>query len=179
MPGTSRRPMPRCGAGTRAASRPPRSAWRRSEPGTRFAATDRMNDTDKARQLFFEAIGFFDSADYRSAEARLRQALGYAPGNASILTNLATATLRQDKLGEARGFAEQALASNQGNVEALMVLASCDGREEKFAAALAACDRIIALEPRIAEVHGNRAQALNGLGRFADALASCDRAIAL
>src|SRR5262249_40637460 len=109
----------------------------------------------------------------------LREALGFAPGNASILTNLATATLRQDKLGEARGFAEQALASNQSNVEALMVLASCCARDEDFAGTLTGCDRIIALEPRIAEVHSNRAQALNGLGRFAEALASCDRAAAL
>ena len=138
-----------------------------------------MNDTDKARQLFFEALNLFDSADYRNAEARLREALRLAPGNASILTNLSTVAMRQGKLDEARDFSERALAGNPANVEALMVLASCHARQEKFTDALVACDRIIALEPRIAEAHSNRAHALNGLRRFADALASCDRAISL
>ena len=138
-----------------------------------------MNDTDKARQLFFDALRLFDSADYVNAELRLRDALSFAPGNASILTNLATVALRRDKFDAARDFSAQALARTPDNVEALLVLASCHAREEKFADALACCDKIIALEPRIAEVHSNRAQALNGLDRFAEALASCDHAIAL
>lgn len=138
-----------------------------------------MNDTEKARQLFFEALRFFDSADYMNAELRLRDALTFAPGNASILTNLSTAALRQDKFDQAREFSERALAGNDNNVEALMVLTSCQARDERFAEVLANCDKIIALEPRIAEVHSNRAHALNGLGRFEEALASCNRAIAL
>ena len=138
-----------------------------------------MNDTEKARQLFFEALRFFDSADYMNAELRLRDALTFAPGNASILTNLSTAALRQDKFDQAREFSERALAGNANNVEALMVRTNCYARNERFADALAHYDRIIALEPRIAEVHSNRAHALNGLDRFADALASCNRAISL
>ena len=138
-----------------------------------------MNDTETARRLFFEALRFFDSADYVSAELRLRDALKFAPGNASILTNLSTAALRQAKFAEAREFSEQALARNHDNVEALMVLASCQARDEKYDEALASCDKIIALEPRIAEIHSNRALALNGLGRCEEALASCNRAVAL
>jgi predicted O-linked N-acetylglucosamine transferase (SPINDLY family) len=138
-----------------------------------------MNDIEQARQLFFEAIGRLDAADYPAAETRLRDALTLAPGNVSILTNLAMATLRQDKFADARAFAERALAADPNNVEALMALTSCAAQDERFADALAGYDRIIALEPRIAEVHSNRAHALNALGRFDDALASCDRAIAL
>jgi protein O-GlcNAc transferase len=138
-----------------------------------------MNDPETARRLFFEALDFFDSADYANAESRLREALRFAPANASILTNLATVALRQGKFGEAGQVSEQALAANDANVEALMVLATCRAQEEKFTDALAAYDRIIALEPHIAEVHSNRAQALNRLERYAEALASCERAIAL
>jgi len=138
-----------------------------------------MNDVEKAKQLFFEALRFFDTADYANAELRLREALTFAPGNASILTNLATVALRREKFDEARGFAEAALAANPGNIEALMVLTTCQARNGQFADALAGYDRIIAVEPRIAEVYSNRAHALNALERFADALASCDRAIAL
>jgi predicted O-linked N-acetylglucosamine transferase (SPINDLY family) len=138
-----------------------------------------MNDPETAKRLFFEALDFFDAADFANAESRLREALTFAPANASILTNLATAAVRQSKFAEAREFSERALAANQTNVEALMVLATCLTRDEHFADALAAYDRIIALEPRIAEVHSNRAHALNGLERYAEALASCDSAIAL
>jgi predicted O-linked N-acetylglucosamine transferase (SPINDLY family) len=138
-----------------------------------------MNDPETARRLFFEALDFFDSADYANAEARLREALTFAPANASILTNLAMAVLRQGKFADAREFSERALAANDANVEALMVLATCLARDESFAAALAAYDRIIALEPRIAEAHSNRAHALNRLERYEEALASCDRAVAL
>jgi predicted O-linked N-acetylglucosamine transferase (SPINDLY family) len=138
-----------------------------------------MNDVEKARQLFFEALRYFDAADYANAESRLREALACAPGNSSILTNLSTVALRREKLDEAREFAAAALAGNPNSIEALMVLTSCHARAEQFADALAGYDRIIAVEPRLAEVHSNRAHALNALERFADALASCDRAITL
>jgi protein O-GlcNAc transferase len=138
-----------------------------------------MNDVEKAKQLFFEALRFFDAADFANAELRLREALTFAPGNSSILTNLATIALRQEKFDEAGELAAAALAGNPRNIEALMVLTSCHARKEQFAEALANYDRIIALEPRLAETHSNRAHALNALGRFAEALASCDRAIAL
>jgi predicted O-linked N-acetylglucosamine transferase (SPINDLY family) len=138
-----------------------------------------MNDVEKAKQLFFEGLHFFDAGDLANAELRLREALTFAPGNSSILTNLSTVALRRENLDEARAFAEAALAGNPSNIEALMVLTACLARAERFADALAGYDRIIALEPRIPEVHSNRGHALNALERFADALASCERAIAL
>jgi predicted O-linked N-acetylglucosamine transferase (SPINDLY family) len=138
-----------------------------------------MNDVEKAKQLFFEALRFFDTADYANAELRLREALTFAPGNSSILTNLSTVALRREKFDEAGELAEAALAANPNNIEALMVMTTCQARAERFADALSGYDRIIALEPRIAETHSNRAHALNALERFAEALASCDRAIAL
>src|SRR3954453_23171938 len=127
--------------------------------------TSWMNDPETARRLFFEALDFFDSADYARAESRLREALTFAPANASILTDLSMAVVRQGKFAAAREFSERALAANEANVEALMVLATCHVRDERFVDALAAYHRIIALEPRIAEVHSNRAQALNRLER--------------
>jgi protein O-GlcNAc transferase len=138
-----------------------------------------MNDLEKAKRLFFEAVHFCNIADYASAELRLRKALKFAPGNASILTNLSTVALRREKFDEARKRAETALASNQNNIEALMVLTACQVRKSQFADALAGCDRIIALEPRIAEVHGNRGNALGHLKRHEEALAAFDMALRL
>jgi protein O-GlcNAc transferase len=138
-----------------------------------------MNDLEKAKRLFFEAVHFCNIADYANAEARLRKALKFAPGNASILTNLSTVALRREKFDEARRLAETALASNQNNIEALMVLTGCQVRKGQFADALAGCDRIIAVEPRIAEVHGNRGNALGHLKRHEEALAAFDMALRL
>src|SRR5262249_9139172 len=117
-PGLSRgsvpRPAARCAAATRMAPPEPgtpdasRALAGCSRLGLRRGRRDRiaapdptrkgwMNDPETARRLFFEALDFFDSADYANAESRLREALTFAPDNASILTNLSTAALRQDK----------------------------------------------------------------------------------
>jgi predicted O-linked N-acetylglucosamine transferase (SPINDLY family) len=138
-----------------------------------------MNDPETARRLFFEALDFFDSADYANAESRLREALTFAPANASILTNLAMAVLRQGKFADAREFSERALAANDANVEALMVLATCLARDERFADALASCDRAVALQPGLADAHINRGNALGRLARYAEALEAFEAALRL
>jgi protein O-GlcNAc transferase len=138
-----------------------------------------MNDTETARELFFEALRSIDAADYENAAVRLHEALALAPGNVSSLTNLAVVSLQRNRIDEARAFSESALAADAINVEALLVLANCCARADEHAEALASCDRILAIEPGLPEVHSNRAQALNGLHRYGEAVASCDRAIVL
>lgn len=133
----------------------------------------------RAEQLFFEALDCLDRADVRMAELKLREALALAPGNASILTNLAVVCLQQGKHAEACTAAAEALAAKPGNVEALLVLTAGHAHAGKFADALAGYDAILAQEPGLAEVHANRAHALNRLRRHDEAVASCDRAIAL
>ena len=133
----------------------------------------------RAEQLFFEALDYLDRADVRTAELRLREALALAPGNASILTNLAVVCLQQGKHAEARAAAAAAIAAKPGNVEALLVVTACHAHAGQFADALAGYNEILAQEPGLAEVHANRAHALNRLRRHGEAVASCDRAIAL
>lgn len=132
-----------------------------------------------ARRLFFEALELMDASNFEDAEQRLRDALTYAPGNGSILTNLSVALRQQHKLGTARDYAEQAVAINPNNIEALLVLADAYTHEGNFADALAAYDRVIRLDSGIAQVHNNRGLVLAALGRQDEALASFDRAIAL
>jgi predicted O-linked N-acetylglucosamine transferase (SPINDLY family) len=138
-----------------------------------------MSDLEAAKRLFLEALGFLDTQDYGSAEARLRDALTHAPRSVSILANLSVALAQQGRPDEALAFAEQAIDIAPDNVEALLVAANCYIQSKHYGAALAACDKIIAVEPRLAEIHNNRAIALKGLHRYAESLASCDRAIAL
>lgn len=138
-----------------------------------------MNDTDRARRLFGEALDRLDAQDFAGAEAGFRGALALLPGNASILTNLAAVLLRQHKFDDAQEAAGRALAANPDNVEALLVLSNCRHRAGDHAGMIAACDRIIAIEPGNVEAHYNRGNALLALRRNADALAAYDRALQL
>jgi predicted TPR repeat methyltransferase len=138
-----------------------------------------MGETERAKELFFEALALIDSGDFETAELRLRDALRHSPGHATVLTNLSGVLLQRDKDGEARACAEQALAANPNNIEALLVMAACDLRNERFSEALAAYDKVVSLDPAIAEACNNRGLALQKLGHRAAAVASYERAIAI
>ena len=138
-----------------------------------------MSESENGKDLFFEALALMDSSNFQDAELRLRQALRFAPGQVSVLTNLSIALMQQDKRAEARECAEKAIAVNSNNIEALLVLASCQARDEDFMAALVTYDKILALDPGIVEIHNNRGMALQCLDRHADALDSYNRALAL
>ncbi len=101
-----------------------------------------MSDIEQAKRHFFEALDLIDASDFGNAELQLRAALPFSPGSVSILTNLAVVLLRQNKRGEARGFAEQAIAAGHDNVEATLVLADCYARDDdKSAQALALLEK--------------------------------------
>ena len=138
-----------------------------------------MSDIEQAKKLFFEALAFIDSLDFKSAELRLREALPLSPGSVSILTNLAVVLIKQNRLIEAREHAEKAVAVKPDNSEALLVLAECYAKDETLTESLDIYNRIISFNPGIAEVHNNMGVALQKTQRFMDALASFDRAIAL
>jgi predicted TPR repeat methyltransferase len=138
-----------------------------------------MSDSENAKKLFFEALALMDSSKFHDAELRLREALRLAPGQVSVLTNLAIALVQQNKRAEARAFAEKAIAVNAKSIEALLVLADCHTHDERFNDAITAYDEILAVEPGLAEIHNNRGIVLERLGHLADALDSYDRALAL
>src|SRR5262245_28143134 len=122
-----------------------------------------MSDLERAKTLFFEALAFMDSADFKSAESRLRDALTFSPGHATILTNLSVVLLGLNRPAEAGECAERAIAADPKNVEALLVLAECRARAARLAEALAVYDQIIALDPGIVEAHNNRGIVLERL----------------
>jgi predicted TPR repeat methyltransferase len=137
------------------------------------------NDSEIAKNLFFEALALMDASGFRDAELRLRDALALAPRQIAVLTNLSIVLVQQNKRAEARAFAEQALAIDPRSIEALLVIADCHFQDQRFADALTAYDRILALEPGAAEIHSNRGNALHHLGRHDEALAAYDQALAL
>src|SRR5207302_3424764 len=112
-----------------------------------------MSDIEQAKKLFFEALAFIDSLDFKSAESRLRKALPSSPASVSILTNLAVVLIKQNKLIEAREHAEKAVAVKPDNIEALLVLAECYAKDDDLTGSLDIYKKIISFNPSIAEVH--------------------------
>jgi protein O-GlcNAc transferase len=138
-----------------------------------------MNDIERAKNCFHQAIALLDAGDYPNAVLRLREALGFAPDNVSILTNLAAALMMQGNTQEARTTAERILFCDARNRDALVILSECLAGEGRYSDLLPVIDQVIALEPGVAEHHSNRATALHRLGRSAEALKDADAAITL
>jgi predicted TPR repeat methyltransferase len=138
-----------------------------------------MSESENAKRLFFEALAFMDSSNFRDAELRLREALQLAPENVSVLTNLSVVLVQQNQRISAREYAEKANSINPDNIEALLILADCYTHDERFTEALDAYDKIIVLDSTIAQTHNNRGVILQNFGRHTDALDSFDRAIEL
>jgi protein O-GlcNAc transferase len=136
-----------------------------------------MNSIERARTLFFESLSFIDAGEFASAEERLRDALKCAPGNKSVLTNLAVVLLRQGKFDEASECANTVLAADLDNVEALLVSIDCYLHGKRYAEALGACDRRGASAAAPSEIYNRRGLALSGLQRFEEAIACYNRAI--
>jgi SAM-dependent methyltransferase/Tfp pilus assembly protein PilF len=138
-----------------------------------------MSTSDRAKNLFFEALGFIDSLNFEKAELRLREAMTLSPGSVSILTNLAVVLIKQNKLIDAREHAQKAVAAKSDNIEAMLVLAECYARDDNLTGSLDMYKAIISFNPGVAEVHNNMGIILQKSQRSMDALASFDQAIAL
>jgi predicted O-linked N-acetylglucosamine transferase (SPINDLY family) len=141
-----------------------------------------MDEIERAKELFFEALDLMDSEDNQGAELRLRQAQKLAPRSIPVLTNLSIALFRQKKFADAREFSLQAILVDPQHIEAYHAVANCFAEEAKFSDALIYCNKIISMEPEsagLAEVYSNRGNALSRLHRYEEAIASCNRAIVL
>ena len=115
----------------------------------------------------------------RDAEQQLRRALAQEPDNATVLTLLAQAQVRQHRYEEAEDTSGSALAADPEHVPAHSVLAAALGGLGRYDDALRAVRQGLALAPELAGLHLQEAHALIALERHADALASTERAVRL
>jgi predicted O-linked N-acetylglucosamine transferase (SPINDLY family) len=141
-----------------------------------------MNEIERAKELFFEALGMMDSEDNKGAELRLREAQKLVPRSVPVLANLSIVLFRQKQFADAREFAQQAISVDPQYIDAYNIVANCFSEELKFSDAVIYCDKIISMEPDspgLAEVYSNRGSALSKLHRHEEAIASCEHAIVL
>ena len=130
-----------------------------------------MSDVEKAKALFLSALDLLDARDYAAGEVKLRAALALAPERVSVLTNLAAALFRQDKLVEACEVATRSVALDPNKVEGWLVLGSALNKRRLFDEALVAMESAVGAAPTSAAALMGRASVLTQLGHLGRAVA--------
>lgn len=138
-----------------------------------------MSSFEQARNLFLQALALHQAGRFAEAEALYRQAHALMPDRVSILANLATVLLEQQRPREAWGFCERALAIEPQHPEALAARALCAAALAGPAQALADFDQILQADPDQPAALANRAMLLADLGRLDEALDAFSRALAV
>ncbi len=138
-----------------------------------------MDDLEKAKRLFLDALALHEGGELERAEALYEQALALAPDRASVMNNLAAVYLERGKVAEARRLCEAMLKKHPDDEGALLNLGSCLVRQGAAAEALPLYDRILKLNPGYPDAYNNRGNALQALNRHEEALAEYDRALAV
>jgi len=136
-----------------------------------------MNALEQAKAHFEEGLRRFSINDFPGAEHSFRAANGLAPGRASVLSNLATALLKQDQFAEAEEWATKALDADANNFEALLCLGGCSEKKGLWESGLQHYRRALVLRPGAPEALSNIGIVLTRLKRHAEALDHLDQAI--
>ncbi len=138
-----------------------------------------MSELELAKALFAEGLDLMTRHDYAGAELKLRAAHRLVPDRVSVLVNLATALLRQDKVAESREYAEMSARLDPNIPQVWLNLGTCHSRQRKFTEALESYEKALALNPDYADAWLNRGATLHDLTEYEAALASYDKALAL
>jgi Flp pilus assembly protein TadD len=142
------------------------------EAAEMFDRAARFHPKDSASR-FRKGYALAMAGQHDGAEACLQQALELDPGNAEILSNLASLALGADDAQAAQALARRALAINPQDATANTVLASVEILHRDFAAAELRMTALLegaSLPPRgRAVAHGLLADALDGQDRTAEA----------
>jgi tetratricopeptide (TPR) repeat protein/SAM-dependent methyltransferase len=137
-----------------------------------------MSAFEQARGLFLEALSQHQAGRFAEAESLYRRAHALMPERVSILANLATVLLEQQRPNEALGFCERALAVEPDHADVLATRALCLQALAGPAQALAALERALRADPGNAAALNHRGMLLADLGRFDEALEAYGRALA-
>jgi len=103
---------------------------------------------------------------YDDAVAAWRKALGYAPGNPEILTNIAVVLARQGKYEDALSFARSALNASPPLAETLEVLGDISLAKGDFRAAAAYFVSAVERAPAPVSAYRSAATALERAGDY-------------
>jgi tetratricopeptide (TPR) repeat protein len=138
-----------------------------------------MTTLAKAQELFFAALDAQNKKQLDVAERLYRETLMLAPDRPSVLNNLATVLLQQDKCAEALACCEHLVSVSPGDAGALNNLGTTMAALGRHHEALQQFDHSLKISPDLAEALSNRSGTLAELGRHAEALDDSRRAAML
>ena len=124
---------------------------------------------EQAKAHFFAALGRQQAGDFAEAERLYRASLGFVPGRASTLINLAAVQLRLARPADALESADAALAPERDSADALLHRATALAQLGRPHEALAAFQRLLAIEPRHAAAWSGSGTLLREMRRLDDA----------
>jgi protein O-GlcNAc transferase len=138
-----------------------------------------MNDTDRAKGLFFKGLACLENRDFYNSEQFFCETLKLAPRSIPTLNNLAIAQYQQGKTKQAALTAQKVLEIDPNNTDAYLTLSTCQKDQAFYDDIVETCRKIISIDPTIAEAHCNLGYALNKTKKYKEAIASFDYAIEL
>jgi len=129
-----------------------------------------MTTLAKAQELFFAALDAQSRKQPDVAERLYRETLALAPDRPSVLNNLATVLLQQDKCAEALACCEQLITISPDDAGARNNLGNAMAALGRHQEALLQFDHALRITPEFADALSNRSGTLAELGRHAEAL---------
>lgn len=129
-----------------------------------------MTTLAKAQELFFAALDAQNRKQLDVAERLYRETLALAPDRPSVLNNLATVLLQQDKCVESLACCEQLITISPGDAGARNNLGNAMAALGRHQEALLQFDHALRITPEFADALSNRSGTLAELGRHEEAL---------
>lgn len=136
-----------------------------------------MNQFEQAKQHFMTGMDHLEAGNFLAAEESLREANALMPNRVSVVTNLSAVLLEQNKLSEAKAFAQQAVALDPTNHQGWSNLGYCSASLGEPAAAVPYFWKAIEIQPDYVEAYSNLGNTLVDLGRLDEAEAIYRRAL--
>lgn len=138
-----------------------------------------MENFELAKQCFYEGVAHLERAEYALAEARFNESLKQVPDRVSTLTNLASALIKQDKIGAAKDICLKVLSIENDSPEGWLNLGLVQAKEGDHVEALKSFDRVAAGDTEFAEVWLNKGISLRELARHEEAAACLRQSIGI
>jgi len=138
-----------------------------------------MTTLAKAQELFFAALDAQNRQQPDVAERLYRETLVLAPDRPSVLNNLATVLLQQDKCVEALACCEHLIAISPADAGAWNNFGNAMAALGRHHEALLQFDHALKIDPDFADALSNRSGSLAELGRHTEALDDSRRAAIL
>lgn len=138
-----------------------------------------MEDFERAKELFFEGIAYYEKEQFDLAAVKFCESLTLVPDRISTMTNLSATLIKQKNFEAAKELCLRTLSIDSASADAWNYLGLIDYEQSNQIDAIAKFDKALTINHNDTAVLNNKGVSLNELGQLDAALACFNRAIAL